>query len=181
VALANPSDATEIFYGVSGDVRDEINAYAAVTTAGHYADQTELPGSLIIGGLRRATRLINIFLEPTYPNQLPFTATGDVPKFLDDVGTDIATYYTLRSVTAKLGRVSDEKKQDYFDHYVKSPDGLLVLIRDRKLQVPELTVHTPDQAQSTRKLGRHPVFDLDAPENWGVDPDLLSDISDGRS
>lgn len=180
MAFGYPSDTSVILYGNSGDVRSEINAYAAASTAGHYADENEVPGLLIINSLRRSTRMINAYLEPVYASQIPFAASGDVPVFLDEISTDIATYYTLRSVTAKLGSVSEEKKAAYFDHYTESPDGLLVQIRDRRLQLSELTAVSPDQAKSVRARGRHPVFDLDDAANYEPDSDLLRDISDER-
>jgi hypothetical protein len=180
MALQNPDDSTEILYGVSGDVRNEINSHVAATTGGHYADEAEIPGALIIASLRKATRLINTFLEPVYADQLPFTTTAAVPKFMDEAGSDIATYYVFRSATAKIGNLPEQKRQDYYDAYVGQPDGFLVQIADRRMLVPELTAVSPDQAQSIRTKGRAPIFDVDPIVNHEVDRRTIDDIERER-
>lgn len=180
MAFPNPSDATEILYGTSGDVRSEINAYASVTTAGHYIDETEMPGGLVVASLRKATRLINSYLEPTYADQIPFLTTGAVPKQLDEAASDIATFYCLRSMTANLGPVSAEKKRDYFDQYIDPANGFLMQIRNRMLQLPELTVSYPDDTKSVRATNVAPIFDVDKDFAHEVDPRLLDDIDRER-
>lgn len=180
MAFANPSDSTEIFYGSSGDVRNEINSYLQVTTAGHYADENELPGSLIINSIRKATRLINVYLEPVYADQIPFTVTADVPKYLDEIASDMATYYVFRSLTARLGKIPDEKKQDYYDRYVDWKEGILALIAKGDIQLPELSSTTPVEGKSVRARNRHPIFDVDSELNQGPDPDLIDDIERDR-
>lgn len=180
MSFTNPSDSTEILYGASGDVRDEFNAHMEVTTAGHYADESELAGSLIIRSLRRATRLINAYLEPVYADQIPFAVAGDVPKLLEQVSTDIATYYVFRSLSAKVGPVPDDKKAQYYGDHVEEKDGTLPKLRDRKLQLPELTAQYTDEVKTVRKQGRAPVFDMDSPFNHEVDQDLLDDIEQER-
>ena len=186
MALLNPDDSTEVFYGSSGDIRNEINSHVAVTTGGHYMDESELPGSLIIASLRKATRLINTFLEVVYADQLPFTVVADVPKFLDEAGSDIATYYVFRSSVAKLGKLPDEKRQEYYLDYVSAQSefgavkGYLVRIQDRELAIPELTAVSPDQAKSIRTLGRAPIFDVDQVVNHEVDRRTIDDIERER-
>ena len=184
--FANPSDSTEILYGSSGDVRNEINAYLSVTTAGHYADETEIPGSLIVGSLRRATRLINTYLEPVHADKIPFTAIGDVPKMLDEVASDIAVFYVWRSAAVILGNISDQRKRDYFDQYVaeggivQGGDGFLVKISKGEIALPELTASSPDEANSARSLTRAPIFDLDDIKNHEVSEKLIDDIERDR-
>lgn len=181
MAMTNPTDATEVLYGASGDVRDEFNAYVAATTAGHYADELELPGALVIASLRRATRLINSFLEPVYADQIPFTATADVPRLLDEIGTDLAIFYALRATSTKMAPVTNDKKRDYYDAYIaEDPPGILPQLRDRKLQLPELTAGYADDVKAVRAQGRAPIFDVDATPNHAVDPHLLDDIATER-
>lgn len=181
MAIPNPSDSTEILYGASGDVRDEINAHALATAAGHYIDEIEMPGALVIRAMRKATRTINSYLEPVYADQIPFTVTGDVPKMLDEISTDLATFYCLRSLTAALGPVTEDKKRDYFDQYMGEPNGILAQIRDRKLQLSELTAQYADDAKTVLSEDVAPIFDVDNPLNWQVDPRRLDDIDRERS
>lgn len=180
MAFPNPVNASEILYGTSGDVRNEINSYASVTTLGHYADETELPGALIVAGLRKATRLINVYLEPVYADQIPFQNTVDVPVMLDEIASDIATYYTLRSSAANLGKVTDDKKKAYYDDYVNPTTGVLVMISQRKIQLPELSSASPFEGKSIRQRNRHPVFDINNETGAGPDPNLIQDIESER-
>src|SRR3990167_2316842 len=108
MSFLNPSDSTEVIYGASGDVRDEINQHMAAVNAGHYFGEEDIPGNLIVKSLLKATRLINTYLEPVYPDQIPFTVTADVAKFLEEVANDIGTYYVFRSAYAKLGNLPDD-------------------------------------------------------------------------
>ena len=180
MAFTNPSNPSEVLYGASGDVRNEINAHVLQSTAGHFADETEIPGSLIIKSLVKSTRLINAFLEPVYADQLPFTAAADVPVFLEEISNDIATYFVWRSSHLKLGNIPEDRRNDYYGQYVDSKDGILTRISEKKLQIPELSAVSPSDAKSIRNLGRHSVFDLDADTQQGVDPNLLEDIAQDR-
>ena len=183
MAFANPADSTEILYGASGDIRDEINSFVLPTTSGHYSDEKQIPGTLIIRALRQATRVINTYLEPVYAGSIPFSSTASVPSQLDEYANDIATYYTLRASSAKLGPLSDQRKKDYFDQYFSedpSSPGMLVLLRDRKLEIPGLAAVAPSEAKSTRKAGRAPIFDVDATSRHVVSPDLDDDIAQER-
>ena len=181
MAFLNPSDSAEVLYGASGDVRDELNVHISPSTAGHYIDENEIPGSLIIRSLRNATRLVNGYLEVVYADQIPFSAAGDVPKLLDTIATDIATYFVLRSGVANVAPLSDTKKRDYYDDYVKPPDGILVKLSDRKIQLPELTANYASDSKMSQKKERHPIFDVDDIANQEVDPDLVDDIQDDRN
>lgn len=179
----NPDGSGEILYGASGDVRGEINSFVQASTAGHYADESEIPGSLIVGSLRKATRLINGYLEPVYSANIPFTAVGDVPVMLDEIASDIACYFVWRSSYAKLGSMPDTKKEQYYDQYVRDNSegkGLLVKIAEKKFQLPELTASSPGESKSVRERGRPPVFDLDDPTRQDVSGRLLDDIDRER-
>lgn len=181
MALINPADSTEVFYGVSGDVRNEFNSFQDPTTAGHYADENEIPGASIISGLRKATRFINAYLEPVYGDQIPFTSTSQVPKILDEIGSDIATYFVIRSTKAAIGKMTDEKKMAYWDQYVDPKTGMLTLMKNREMLIPELTPVAPLEAKSIRNRNRAPIFDLDDPLKQDVSPYLLDDIADDKN
>ena len=185
MALVNPNNSSEILYGASGDVRNEINAYASPAGAGHYVDEIEVPGTSVIRGLERATRLINAYLEPVYADNIPVTAAGDAPVLLDDIASDIAVYYVWRSNAARLARMPEDKRKQYLlDHMSEGgqdqPKGTLPMIRDRKLQIPEFTSSYADEVKAVRETGRAPIFDVDSENNWNVDPDLIDDIGDER-
>ena len=180
MALQNPNNSSEILYGSSGDVRNEINAFANPSFSGHYVDELEVPGISVIRGLERATRLINTYLEVVYADQIPYSATGDVPPFLDDLACDLATYFVWRSNTARLSQISDEKKAEYYDEHVKEKDGTLPKLRDRKMQLIELTASYGDEVQAVRDPERAPIFDVDEETNWRVDPNLIEDIQHER-
>ena len=179
MSFVNPNNSQEILYGASGDVRDEINQHMAAASAGHYFGEEEIPGALIIKSLQKATRLVNIFLEPVYADQIPFTVAADVPRFLDEVGNDLGTYYVFRSAYAKLGNLPDEKQAEYFGRYVDKPDGFLVQIAERKIALPELTSSNPSDAGNIRK-GFNPIFDIDSDTNQRPDQSLLDDIEGER-
>lgn len=181
MAFLNPTDNSEVFYGSSGDVRNEFNSYQDPTTATHYGDENEIPGSLIIASIRKATRFINVYLEPVYADQMPFTDTARVPKILDEMGSDIATYFVYRSARAAIGKMTAEKKQDYWDVYTDPKTGMLVLMKNRQMQIPELTPVSPVEAKSIRTKGRAPIFDLDDPINQEVSTLLLDDIADDKN
>lgn len=181
MAFLNPADSTEVFYGTSGDIRNEFNSFQDPASAEHYADEKEIPGSLIIAACRKATRFINAYIEPVYADQVPFSDTASVPKILDEIGSDIATYFVIRSSKAALGKMTDEKKLAYWDQYTDPETGMLTMMKNREMQIPELTPVSPLEAKSTRSRSRTPIFDVDDPTNWRVDPDLEKDIQDERS
>jgi hypothetical protein len=184
VGLANPNNASEILYGSSGDVRNEINAYAAQAGAGHYVDEAEVPASAIIRGLERATRRINGYLEVVYSDQIPVTVVSAVPVLLDDIASDLATYYVWRENAARLRQMTEEKKFNYYDVHVsesKEQPGTLPLIRERKLQIAEFTSSYADEVQAVRGEGQAPIFDVDKETNWEVDTRTLDDIERERN
>lgn len=180
MAITNPQDSTEILMGSSGDVRNEFNSFQDPAGGGHYADEVEIPGALIIRSMRVATRLINAFLEPVYPDQMPFTTTAAVPKILDEIAIDMSVYFVMRSSRAKLGNVTQEKKQEYYDVYMDPKEGMLYMMSSRKMLIPELVTANPVQAKSIRNRNRPPVFDIDKPENWKPSDLLIQDIERDR-
>lgn len=183
MALLNPSDGTEVLYGNSGDVRNEINAFLQTNSPGHVVDEAEIPGALIIKSLVKATRLINGFLAPVYADNIPVTTVAGVPKLMDEAGSDIAMFYVWRSAHVLLGKMPDEKKMDYYDQYVsRNPQdpGFLILISQRKMQLPEFAQQAPNEAEDVRQISRPAIFDLDGITEQEVSPKLLEDIAEER-
>ena len=84
-------------------------------------------------------------------------------------------------MSAKVGPVPENKKIDYYEDHVREDDGTLPRLRDRKLQLPELTSQYGDDTHSIRKKGRAPIFDVDSNFNHEVDSDLLDDIEEERN
>lgn len=184
MGLVNPNNSNEILYGSSGDVRNEINAYASPAGAGHYVDETEVPGSSIIRGLERATRRINSYLEVVYADQVPVSTVASVPVLLDDIASDLATYFVWRENMVRLARLPDEKRQTYFQDHVSEDManlGTLPLLRDRKLQLPEFGSAYTDEVKAVRSKGQAPIFDVDDEKSWNVDQRTLDDIEKERN
>lgn len=187
MGFPNPSNGNEILYGSSGDVRNEINTFLSQSGyTGHYVDERELPGSLIIRSLERATRLINGYLEPVYADQVPIKAAASVPVLLDDVATDIATFYCLRSSQARVTSVSPEKRRDYYDDHTREggqdvAKGTLPMLRDRELQLPEFSGAYTDEVKAVRDKGQAPIFDVDNEANWNPDQRTIEDIEGERN
>ena len=184
MGFTNPNNANEILYGSSGDVRNEINAYAQPAGAGHYIDEIEVPATSIIRGLERATRRINSYLEVVYANQIPVATVALVPVLLDDIASDMATYFVWRENIARLAKIPDEKRRAYFDDHVSESietPGTLPLLRSRKLQLPEWGSSYADEVKTLRNPGQGPTFDVDAETNWGTDPRTIDDIESERN
>lgn len=183
MAFINPSDSTEVLYGSSGDVRDELNAYLRTNSPGHVADEAEIPGTLIVASIRRATRLINSFLAPVYADNIPVTTVAAVPKFLDEAASDIGMFFVWRSAHVLLGKMPDDKKLNYYDQYVSTnpmSPGFLVLISQSKMQLPEFAGVLPNEADDIRQQSRPAIFDLDDIKEQEVSPGLLDEISEDR-
>lgn len=184
MGFVNPNNPNEILYGTSGDVRNEINSYASPAGAGHYVDETEVPGSSIIRGLERATRRINAYLEVVYSNNIPVTTSAGVPVLLDDIACDLATYFVWRENMFRLAKMPDEKRQSYFlDHTSQDPNnpGTLPMIRSRELQLPEFGSAYADEVKAVRSQGQAPIFDVDKETNWEIDPRTIDDIEKERN
>ena len=165
---------TEVIYGSSGDVREELNAGAAPGD-NEYKGESQIKGAIITRGLRRATRIINGKLEATYPGKIPFAA-GDIPALIETIASDLAVCYTRRSKHPGPAPMSDDAKANYCD----APMDLLKEIADREIELPELTgaVNYPETFHSQE--GHTPIFDVDSVLDQEVDPDRLDDIANGR-
>lgn len=165
---------TEVAYGSSGDVREELVSGNAQSDQG-YLDETQIRGDIITRGLRRATRIINGYLEPVYPDSVPFAA-GSIPVLIDSLANDLAVCYVMRSKHSNFPPMSNETKEMYCDETKE----LLDKLAKREMQLPELT--STDYPETSNSMeGINPVFDMDAVENQGVDPDLIDDIRDEKN
>ena len=180
MSFINPNDSTEVLYGASGDVRNEINAFAVQGNPGHYVDETEIRGTLIISALEEATREINIYLQAVYPDEIPFLLTAVTPKFLDKVAKNMATYFVWRASFVILGNLPDDKKLQYYDTYTDPKTGILTRIMNGEFELPELQTQSPDETSSSIRTGRNPIFDIDSDFNQAPDPRLLDDIDRER-
>lgn len=154
-----------IYYGASGDVRAELGS----------PTETEVSASLLDLGRKKATALVDSFLEAAYPSNVPFASAGDVPAIIDSITNDFACYYIYRSKTRGLSPVSAEVKEEYWD----KPMELLKSIQKGEVALPELTSSLDAEVDANRK-DYHPVFDVDAPESAVIDEDLLDDVADDR-
>lgn len=181
MGFPNPNNSNEILYGASGDVRNEINAYVASSFAGHYVDENEVAGSLIIRSLERATRLINGYLEVVYANQIPISSASAVPALLEDIASDIATFYTIRANQARMKAMSEEKRYLYYDQYLDKENGILRQIAKREIQLPEFSGAYTDEVKAVRETGQAPIFDIDGETNWEPDSRTIDDIEQERN
>ena len=180
MSFLNPNDSSEVLYGASGDVRNEINAFASQSSQGHYVDETEIPGALIISALEESTREINMYLESVYPDKIPYFAVADSPKYLDKVSKNMAIYFVWRSAYAILGNIPEDKKAQYYDIYTDPETGILTRIKDGDLKLHELQGQTPDETKSSIETGRAPIFNIDDDLRQAPDPRLLDDIDRDR-
>lgn len=164
---------SEVIYGSSGDTRSELVSGNAVTDQG-YLDETQIRGEIITRGLRRATRIINGYLESVYPDSVPFAA-GSIPLLIDSLANDLAVCYVMRSKHSNFPPMSNETKEMYCDETKE----LLEKLQKREMQLPELTsTDYPETSNNMEDI--IPVFDMDDVTNQGVDPDLIDDIRDEK-
>lgn len=106
------------------------------------------------------------------------TSTTDVPPILRTLAEDIACYYAIRGSYVQDGQL----KQEYVDKY-EAAMATLEAIRDGKTGLSytggaTVAPRTSRFVSSTEEYA--PVFNMDKPESWDVDPDQLDDIEDDR-
>ena len=106
------------------------------------------------------------------------TTTTNVPPLLRSLAEDIACWYAARGSYVQDGQL----KQEYADKY-REMLVQLEEIRDGKTGLA-YTDGAAVPPRSTRFVSNTqtytPVFDMDGPETWDVDPDQLSDIESDR-
>lgn len=154
-----------INYSSSGDVREILGT----------PSEAEVSATKIDLGRRKASRLIDTYLEKPYPGQIPFTASGDVPSIVNEIASDLSVYFIKRDLHPGPNPLSDTIKEEYYDKNIE----VLQQIRDGELEIPELA-----GKQSSILANRseyHPICDVDNIENHNIDTNLLSDINDARN
>lgn len=127
--------------------------------------------------IERAEGDINAVLAEKY--SLPFST---VPPSIRSWAEDLACFYFLRAAVAQDGRVGDTSADRFKGSYDRLVDaqkngfrGVLSLTEGS--YVPRMTANM--FRSSTKDYA--PTFDQDDPKEWGVDPDRLDDIADGRA
>ncbi len=154
----------ELVYGSSGDVRLELGNPA----------EAEVSAPLLDLSRRKATRLVNSFVEKAYPDQIPFTVAGDIPLLLNTISDDLSVYYVKRSLHPGPNPLSDTIKEEYYEKNIK----ILEQIRDGDLEISELA--GKQTSVSSNRSTYTPIFDVDDIENHVVDPDLTRDVEESR-
>jgi len=154
-----------IIYGVSGDVRLALGNPTEV----------EVPATMLQLGRRRASRLVDGFLEKVYPTKIPILASGDVPSIVSWITNDIATYYIMRDMHPGPMPISQEKKQAYWDDSI----ALLDRLQSKDVMIPEFASSIVSEISSNR-VDSNTIFDVDPIESSTINTDLLDDISDDR-
>ena len=155
----------DIVYGSSGDCRLDLGSPSEV----------EVSAQLMFMMRTRATRLVNSYIEKLYPDKIPFTASGDVPKLLDEITNELAVFYIKRGLHPGPDPLSEDVKEEYWN----KPIDLLEKISNEEIKLPELTSAEPDRVEANRD-DYVPVFDVDKIEESVIDEDLLDDIADER-
>ena len=155
----------ELLYGSSGDCRIELGNPA----------EAEVSASLLDLSRKRATRLVNTYVEKAYPSQIPFAASGDVPLILQTLTDDLSVYFIKRSLHPGPTPLSDTIKEEYYNKSVK----VLEEIRDGVLAIPELAGKQTNILSNRNKYV--PIFSGEDIVDSVIDPDLSNDISDSKS
>jgi len=165
--------ADETIYASVVDIRSELSG-GAERGDQSYMDESQLHEALVVKSARHATRDINGKLEKTYPGQVPYAASGDVPLLLQSIANDLAVYYIKRAQHPGPGPMSAEVKSEYWD----KPMAMLDDIADRKMMLGGLGSTSDDVYDAN--AGYVPVFDVDPIEDQFLDPNRLEDIVDAR-
>ena len=156
---------SELIYGSSGDCRLELGN----------PSEAEISAPLLELSRRKATRLVNSYIEKAYPSQIPFSASGDVPLILQNLTDDLSVYFIKRSIHQGPSPLSDTIKEEYYDKSIK----VLEEIRDNKLEISELAGKQVNILSNRNKY--IPVFSGEDIVDSVIDPDLSNDISDSKS
>ncbi len=166
----------EIIYAISGDIREELNS-GAVPGTKNYKDETQIRGDIITRSARRATREVNIRLKNTYPDEIPFAVSGNVPPEIEGIANDLGVYYVLRAKHRGPGPLSATVREQYYN----DPLASLKEIVDSGVPLSELGSQGSSVSEtSDTNADYEAVFDMDEVENQRVDPDRLGDIASDR-
>src|SRR3990167_2039058 len=122
------------YYGVSGDIRDDVKRNAT---------STELPGPEITRGQKWATAFLDGFLEPIYPDNVPF-ASGDVPAMVDWMASQLGVYFTLRSLYKNRPPNWADIRTEYYDNVM----DVLKEMREGNIDIPDLSSQRAPEVDS---------------------------------
>jgi len=155
----------KINYGSSGDVRTNLGS----------PTETEVSANLLDLARRKATDLVNGYLEVAFPTNVPWGASGDTPVLINSITDDIACYFIKRNTHKGIMPLSDEVKEEFWE----KPVQMLKDIQSGKMQLPELTAAVGDSVEANR--GSYtPIFDVDKVDFSKIDSDLQDVINDAR-
>lgn len=157
--------ALAVVYGASGDVRAELGS----------PSELEVSASDILRGRSKATNVINLYIGQAYPSKVPFSSDS-IPESITEIANDLSTYFIKRFKHPGPTPLSEDVKKEYYEDNIK----LLELIRDGKLEIPELQGDLGDAIQANR-ADYTTIFDLDETEEHIIDNDLKDHISDNRT
>ena len=153
---------SELLYGDIVEVSREL---------GNVSDE-EISTDDITAGRKRATRLVNSYLEALIGSTVPWTSIDDVPNLINSITEDFAVYYIRRAKHPGPNPLDKNTKAEYWE----KPIGLLEKIVNGEIKVPELSNTIADEVRSNR--GDYtPISDLDGSI---ISEDLTEDIADDR-
>lgn len=123
----------------------------------------------------RAESVVNSYLTSLY--SLPISP---VPPILRTIAEDIACYFAVRSAYTQDG----QNVNQYYPEYKKAMETL-ELLKDGEIKLSYTDGSTVAVSSTNRFLSSSenytPIFNVDDPENWKVDPDQTDDIANARS
>lgn len=149
----------------SGDVRESLGS----------PDEVEYSAISLEMGRRRATNLINSYVQRVYPSQIPFTASGDVPALLETLAIDLSVYFCKRDKHQGPAPLSDEIKEEYYDKSI----ALLESISKGEVEIPELEGKQGDAILAPQSA-YSPTFGEGDELSWDVSSEKLTDEEDER-
>lgn len=159
-----------ILYGGSGDVREGLGN----------PTELEYSASLINKSRTSATDIVNGYLEVVYPDNIPFTSTGDVPSLVNTLTNDLSVYFCRRDAHRGIAPLVDSVKEEYYQR----PIDILEKIKTGDMTIPELgslqggNISTP-AADATGKPYT-PIFGEGDETTWQLDSKRLDAEAEER-
>jgi len=154
-----------LYLCTSGDVRESLGN----------PDEVEYSAITLEMSRRRATNLVNTYVQKVYPESIPFVASGDIPGMLETITIDLSVYYCKRDKHQGPAPLSDEIKEEYYDKSI----SLLEAIAKGDVELPELEGKQGDAVLAPRKK-YSPTFGEGDELSWKVSQDKLADEADER-
>jgi hypothetical protein len=161
-----------LYYGSSGDVRDDLNG-GLPSTHDNYMGEAQLSGSLIERGRRHAYSIINGKLSPAYPNNVPW-ASGSEPALIYEIANKLSMCFVLTRKNPGQEPLDKNRREQYCEE----PMQLLDQLASFEMELEEIDKPLGDKVYHTRDYT--PACDVDAIENQEIDSDLLDHIADER-